>query len=123
MNEHPDKFDIAHLGPNFWRDLLAECPTYSTEIENHAFLLSLDDDGHLLHHLHLFNRVLCNPSVIRDYVKLATYSEASAIVRIQTQLANQTNPFEVGSPHTEALYDAAHSYGLHLADVVLPRFI
>ena len=52
----PDIHVIAHLGLNFWRKLISESPGYCFE-SNNAFLLCLDDDGLLLIHFYLTNKV------------------------------------------------------------------
>ncbi len=115
---------IAHLGPNFWRTLVANTPSYDFESSDNAFLLCLDDDGHVLTHFFLGSRFSGSATVMEACISLAraTATETSTLVRIQTQPAKQLDPFEVNRAHTRFLYDAVELHDFHLAEVVLPRF-
>jgi hypothetical protein len=113
--------DIAHLGFNFWRQLVTKSPSYCFE-SNNTLLLCLDDDGFLLHHFFLTRKgVSSSPIVIQACVTLAKGFGASTLVRIQTHSAHEIDPFQMKSRSSKSLYETAELYGLHLAEVVLPR--
>ena len=119
MQKTPD--NIAHLGPNFWRKIASESPSYCFE-SNNAFLLCLDDDGLLLLHFSLTKKISGSSIVMEACISLARASGASTLIRIQTRPADQIDPFQINSSVSKALYDAADLYGFHLTEVVLPRF-
>ncbi len=122
MKEYSDSnFSIAHFGPNFWRQLVAETPSFNFESDN-AFLLFLDDDGHLLDCCHLTSGKASCADVINACKALKRFLEVSAVVRIQTQSAYEKDPFCINGLQTQTLYTFADLYNFHLADVVLPRF-
>lgn len=122
MKEHSLKnSNIAHLGRNFWRKLVADCPTYNFESDN-SFLLFLDDDGLLLECFHLGDEEPPYFDVKKARMILHKLG-VTAIVRLQTQPAFLKNPLERNSLQAEWIYSLANFYNLHLADVVLPRFI
>jgi hypothetical protein len=108
---------ITHLGLNFWRKLV-ESPSYCFG-SNNAFLLCLDDDGLLLLHFSLTNRISYSSIVMQSCISLARASGASRLVRIQTRPADPTDPFQINSSATKALYDAAELYDLPLTEVVV----
>ena len=113
--------NIAHLGRNFWRKLVADCPTYNFKSDN-CFLLFIDDDGRLLDCLLLTDGKKSCTDVMQACTTLERFFEATALVRLQTQPAYTKDPLGRHSLQTEALYTIADLYNLHLAEVVLPRF-
>jgi hypothetical protein len=83
MRKIPCNLDIAHLGLNFWRKLIAESPSYCFE-SNNALLLCLDDNGIVLFDFFLTHKgISCSSVVMRACVSLAKSSGASALVRVQ----------------------------------------
>jgi len=121
MKEHSLKnSNIAHLGRNFWRRLIADCPTYNFKSDN-SFLLFLNDDGFLLECFHLGDG---EPPYfdVKKALMILHKLGVTAIVRLQTQPAFLKNPLERNSLQQEWIYSLADFYNLHLADVILPRF-
>ncbi len=121
MKKMPDIPVIAHLGLNFWRELVIATPSYRCEANN-AFLLCLDDDGLLLLHFYLTTKISHSSTVMQACISLARASGASTLVRIQTRPTDQADPFQINSSATKVLYDSADLYDINLAEVVLPRF-
>ena len=110
-------FDIAHLGQSFWRKL-------TLEHKSDAFLLCLDDDGHLLDYFSFGNRESYCSSIINACISLGRESsKATTLVRIQSRHSCRVDPFEICSIHTKTLYDVAVRNGLYLAEVVLPEHL
>ncbi len=112
---------VAHLGLNFWRQLVAKDTSYYFRSDN-ALLLCLEDDGRLLHHFFLNQNGLSGSSIVMwACVTLAKGIGASTLVRIQTHPAYEADPLQINSSVTKVLYKATNFYDLHLTEVVLPH--
>jgi hypothetical protein len=114
--------NIAHLGINFWRKIVAENSSYCFSANN-TLLLCLDDNGVVLLHFFLnYKGIPCSSSEVRARVVLAKSVGASTLVRIQKHSIDYTNPFQIKSLSTKALYETADLYHLRLAEVIFPDY-
>ncbi len=100
---------FAHLGSNFLK-------TLDSELESHALLLYLDDDGWLLCQVAL--SFCANPDV-KKVVEFAKTIGATSLIRIQKQPFDHTDPFHTHSSATQTLYEAVKFYRLPLRELVL----
>lgn len=111
---------IAHLGLNFWRLLATKKPSYSNG-SGDSLLLCIDDAG-----IMVVDFLLDQPSEAGGWlpmharVCLAKSSGASTVVRVQKRSADYSDPFQINSRSTQALYGATHLYNLQLVEVILP---
>lgn len=120
MTINSDNLNIAHLGVNFWRKLIAESPSYCFG-SNNTLLLCLDDNGAVLLLFFLtYKGIPCSSSEIRARVVLAKSSGASTLVRIQKRSIDCIDPFQIKSLQTKALHETADLYDLRVAEVVFP---